>query len=459
MSSRGKNLVTLALNLNLRNEIDELKNRNKKKLLTKKENRNIIDPDYDFNSESQPKKKIKVISNIILNPPSTSSVYYQVNLNETEEKLVRCDSENNLNDTVKEILNEIINNVFENSNFKPNEVNKSELADFENKTDIPVREVIDKILDKDKSQLETFTKKGEVRKRKKKVSSRIERDLLKKNTKIEQHFLRNGCDVSCKKKCLENIVQNRREEIHKQFWKLSKDDQKSFLFSCIVNISKKRKTVEGESRRKRTLRYYFTNEGGEKKEICKPFFLTTLGYKRNNDKFIRNLFSPDNFSSISVKLDGRKSNGAKKINRDTIIKHIESFGPQISHYRREHAPKRRYLPNDITIRLMYDNYKEKYPTSCFSYYLYREVVASENISFTKLGHEECWACEIFKKHNAEHTKENLDSNCEGCSKWVLHHEKYKAARLMYQRDADNQSETKITVTADLQKVSYLIMLI
>lgn len=240
--------------------------------------------------------------------------------------------------------------------------------------------------------------------------------------------------------------------INKQFWNLSLQDQRSFIFNCVSNTDVKRKTTE-ESRRKRTQQFFITDKDGHKRQVCKTFFLTTLGFKSNNDKVIRNIISQK--GSIAPKPDGRKSNGKKKKDRDLIIQHIESFDPQISHYRREHAPKRRYLPNDLTIRLMYDNFTKKYPDSTFSYYLYREVVASLNISFCKLGHEECWSCEVFKTHNVDHKNDNLDSECKVCNEWKIHHEKYTAARAMYQKDSEDQAANHITVTADLQKVLFI----
>lgn len=184
--------------------------------------------------------------------------------------------------------------------------------------------------------------------------------------------------------------------------------------------------------------------------MCKTFFLTTLGFKSNNDKVIRNILSQK--GSITPKPDGRKSNRKKKKDWDLIVQHIESFHPQISHYRREHGPKRRYLPNDLTIRLMSDNFAEKYPDSSCSYSLYRQVVASLNISFCKLGHEECWSCEVFKTHNVGHKKNSLDAECQICNEWKVHHEKYMLARAMYQKDSEGQTSNCITVTADLQKV-------
>ncbi|KAI4831013.1 hypothetical protein KUCAC02_002614 [Chaenocephalus aceratus] len=76
---------------------------------------------------------------------------------------------------------------------------------------------------------------------------------------------------------------------------------------------------------------------------------------------------------------------ANKLDQKPLHEHIESFHPTVSHYRREHAPWRRYLPSDISMKLMYADYIEK---DMCSYESYRKAVKSLNISFTKLGEEQ-----------------------------------------------------------------------
>jgi hypothetical protein len=45
----------------------------------------------------------------------------------------------------------------------------------------------------------------------------------------------------------------------------------------------------------------------------------------------------------------------------TMIKeHIESYHPAVSHYRREHAPRRKYLPPELTINDMHKDFTEKH---------------------------------------------------------------------------------------------------
>lgn len=76
----------------------------------------------------------------------------------------------------------------------------------------------------------SYTKKGKIWKRKIFVLSKSEREATKKKKKLENHCLKPGCQTSCRKKCVKNIEESRRLEIHKQFWTLSNNDQKKFTF-------------------------------------------------------------------------------------------------------------------------------------------------------------------------------------------------------------------------------------
>ncbi|KAG5893944.1 hypothetical protein JTB14_009691 [Gonioctena quinquepunctata] len=69
--------------------------------------------------------------------------------------------------------------------------------------------------------------------------------------------------------------------------------------------------------------------------------------------------------------DRRTQSAKKKIDYDSEDAYIESFQPFISHYRREHAPNRRYLPSDISISVMFETFKSQYPDMKASYEAYR----------------------------------------------------------------------------------------
>ncbi|KAL0860407.1 hypothetical protein ABMA27_009801 [Loxostege sticticalis] len=201
-----------------------------------------------------------------------------------------------------------------------------------------------------------------------------------------------------------------------------------------------------------------TDSLGDAIENTQLFFLTTLGYNRRNDKAVRNAVAEN-----EVPIDKRGINpNPKKINNDVITQHIESFNPTISHYRREHAPNKKYLPSDLTVRAMYDDFCDKYTNELngrkISYDHYRKVVKDLNISFAKLGHEECEICEQYLIHNPKNDLRHR--NCMECRNYETHHTKYIAARAEYQRDSDMQtnadSDSDTAYFAiDLQKVIML----
>ena len=72
-----------------------------------------------------------------------------------------------------------------------------------------------------------------------------------------------------------------------------------------------------------------------------------------------------------------------------IKSHVNLFNPAISHYRREYAPLRKYLSPELTICGMYKDFNEKNP-GLVHYATYQKVIKHDmNISFAKLGEEEC----------------------------------------------------------------------
>ncbi|KAF2889156.1 hypothetical protein ILUMI_17017, partial [Ignelater luminosus] len=153
------------------------------------------------------------------------------------------------------------------------------------------------------------------------------------------------------------------------------------------------------------------NENGLDVKVRKKFFLATLGYTLNNDRRLRNIIpmnDPADLQPRSVKLGHPSS---KRIDRDRIRGHINLFHPEISHYRREHAPLGKYLPSDFNITLMHKDFVGRYPDVSISYELYRKQVYSMNISFAVLGHKECWACETFNMHckSAGHGKDSAQN--------------------------------------------------
>lgn len=301
-----------------------------------------------------------------------------------------------------------------------------------------------------------YTKKGEVRKRKLYTVSVNERKRQKLEKKRSKHHVQGKCTERCKRRCANMISTLRQEHINKQFWELDAFGRRNFMLNSCSRTSVKRRTAGENSRRNNSVQFYLTTQNGEKCRVCKVFFLCTLGYEPKNDRVLRNVLTKTDPAAITPATDKRRNRRAsnKSTMGDLIDQHIEAFNPIISHYRREHAPNRRYLPSDLTIAAMYKDFTAKYAEGTVSYELYRKAVANKNISFVKLGHEECWLCECFELHKktAQHDEASNQNDCNECQSWVIHRQRYRNAREEYTKDAENESG-KFCVSADLQKVT------
>ncbi|KAJ4947838.1 hypothetical protein JOQ06_009869 [Pogonophryne albipinna] len=185
------------------------------------------------------------------------------------------------------------------------------------------------------------------------------------------------------------------------------------------------------------------------------FFLSTLGYHPTNDSLVLSVMGKDISTPLAPPKDQRGRHApANKLDQKPLHEHIESFHPTVSHYRREHAPWRRYLPSDISMKLMYADYIEK-DNKC-SYESYRKAVKSLNISFTKLGEEQCESCLLQEQHVKADYQGEAAANCPQCEKWQIHKDSATESRLHYQSDAERDwPEDTSTRSVDLQKVIML----
>lgn len=93
------------------------------------------------------------------------------------------------------------------------------------------------------------------------------------------------------------------------------------------------------------------------------------------------------------------------------------------------------------------------PEDCVSYDHYRRVIKELNISFAKLGNEEC---EIYKLHNPN--PEIRHRNCTECKEYEIHNSRYILARQKYNEDKirqmniQNQNSDTMYYSVDLEKV-------
>lgn len=228
-----------------------------------------------------------------------------------------------------------------------------------------------------------------------------------------EYTVKLGCNENCIKKCFTKFNEEDRENLNIEFWNLTWEQRKLYVTSRVATAVPKRKTITSEPKRKPKRSFWFHIRNGTAVVVCKIYFLTTLGYNQNNDKILR--FDTNNdMPSTGLAQDMRgKHQKTPLFDRQILTRHVESFQPASPHYRREHAPLRRYLPSDINITMMHKDFCATHPNQTVSYELYRKHVKDMNISFTRLGNEECETCEAYYLHKKQTSH---DVNCSAGSR-------------------------------------------
>ncbi|KAL2089719.1 hypothetical protein ACEWY4_014407 [Coilia grayii] len=266
--------------------------------------------------------------------------------------------------------------------------------------------------------------------------------------------MREPCGIKCRRQCTRKIPEDRRREIWSEYWDMSYGDKRSFVFYSVSQVQKA-KAFANPSRRSRSFIYRLKDADEIPRQVCKMFFLSTLGYHPANDSLVFSVMGKEVTPALAPRRDQRgRHEPANKLDLRLLYDHIESCHPTTNHYQREHAPCRRYLPSDVSIKLMYADYIEK-GNHC-SYETYRKAVKSKNISFTKLGEEECESCLLQNQHvRADHQGE-ASENCTQCERWQQHISEAVETRLHYRSDADRDWPDDTSVrSVDLQKIIML----
>lgn len=141
-----------------------------------------------------------------------------------------------------------------------------------------VIETAQNIIDDAPETATSYTKEGNLRKRKKYNINKETRKRIKLNQMKENHKLLPPCDPEkCKKKCNSKISEPRRSEINKQFWNLSWLERRTFIFNTCKRFAVKRRPKSAETEIKQnTFKYFFSDESSSSEavtyEVCKVFF-------------------------------------------------------------------------------------------------------------------------------------------------------------------------------------------
>lgn len=115
--------------------------------------------------------------------------------------------------------------------------------------------------------------------------------------------LSSPCPSTCARKCNSMFSESKRQGLFDNFWSFGdKDKQWSFIASMVDKKGIKRETCKKKSRRQNTYKYHFMKEG-VKVQVCKVFFLGTLGIKK--DFVTGTVDKKDEFGMLRESMSGK----------------------------------------------------------------------------------------------------------------------------------------------------------
>lgn len=204
---------------------------------------------------------------------------------------------------------------------------------------------------------------------------------------------------NCAKKCYEKFSEEARQIIHDLFWALgSYNNRKQWLLLHIKRTAPKRRRVDSfDVSKKNETRFYYLPEGrstGGVLEVCKQFFLRTLGYRW--DKIIMTLSRTTPRGECVSVPDQRGKNTPAHNLRPVVMDSVKSYikalmqsaktngnplvsdsrGPTGSGSSSKSKVARSpnvLVPYGLTVKDLYDDYKTKHSDHKISLQVFRKI--------------------------------------------------------------------------------------
>lgn len=256
------------------------------------------------------------------------------------------------------------------------------------------------------------------------------------------------CTEKCRLKCYQKIENQKRIEIFKAFWKLSDlSMQRSFIHSCLKEVSPRYKYTNAERPRKNNKAFYLMVDNLQIR-VCKVFFKNTLNI---TDRMIRTVVNKiDQNGFLGNDLRGRHDSHNRvdpQLLQD-IRDHINSIPRIESHYVRANTSKE-FIDGGKTITDLFRDFQERqiekkkpFGKYCTFYNLFNTEF---NIGFHQPKKDQCDLC--LQYENAD-----LDEKNRIALLYNNHHEEKELSREEKRVDRSNINETTKVVVYDLQAV-------
>lgn len=225
-------------------------------------------------------------------------------------------------------------------------------------------------------------------------------DFLPKTVSITTKF---DC-CRCRKKCFSRTNENERIQIFSKFWDIdSKNAQDIYLQSLIAKVDVGRRTkkpvideseddlVPTARQRTVTFRYFMNVDSDTSLEVCKHSFCSIFGISPERVRRLCNLLKEN---KLPTDLRGKApAKNAIPAETCTLIEnHIKSFPQKISHYSNKEV--RNYLDAQLSVKKMFDMFKEKHPNAKVNYWFYHKIFKERfNLRFGRPQVDTCITCE------------------------------------------------------------------
>lgn len=264
-------------------------------------------------------------------------------------------------------------------------------------------------------------------------------------------------DCKCKKKCADNVPEESRKNIFHNFWDMGTfQGQNAYLCGLVQQKLPCSRRPRNSSRppKQKINQYRFQIEGNSV-IVCKKFFLGIL--QISDGRLTRALQKV-----VLGKVVGSDDRGRRPPKNKTSIEqmevvrnHIASFPSYQSHYTRSHNPNRRYLAENLNLRIMYNLYLEHClqgnlpPVKEATYR--RTFNNSFNLHFHKPSKDTCSKCDSWKLKMEASQDEGERATL--AQQHELHLRKAESARQSMKRDKlkAQQEENFYGFTFDLEK--------
>ena len=235
-----------------------------------------------------------------------------------------------------------------------------------------------------------------------------------------------------------------------EMYKLPKSGQDAFMLRFMCCSSSKRRRVKRVHRsRPVTVKYYISNQSGQKVRVCAKAFIGVTCVTADRLQRLARKCSESGGTMVPTEArGGSRLNARQKEVTASIIAHISSFKCRESHYGRGKSV-RGYLPPTLSVKQMWKMWKNKRQMErkgVSSYQKYWDIFSKKfNLGFGSPRTDVCSQCESFRVQIRK--EQNSNQRQKLITEFRLH--KLRAKR--FYEELRSSRDGEVTVCFDMEQ--------